>query len=66
MKINDAVNTVQKRDGYIVLFDAENKRKCQFNYSLQGLNQHISTIISSQYWLTKIFPTETGIEKRFS
>jgi len=25
-------------------------------YSLQGLNQHISTLITSQYWLNKLYP----------
>ena len=45
-------------DDYINLKDWRIKESANSSYSLQGLNQHISTIISSQYWLDRIYPKE--------
>ncbi|MBN1182269.1 MAG: ribonucleoside triphosphate reductase [Bacteroidales bacterium] len=45
-------------EDYINLKDWRVKESANSSYSLQGLNQHISTIISSQYWLNQIYPTE--------
>ena len=45
-------------DDYINLNDWRVKESANSSYSLQGLNQHISTIISSQYWLDRIYPKE--------
>ena len=43
-------------DDYIGNNDWRVKESANSSFSLQGLNQHISTIISSQYWLEKIYP----------
>lgn len=47
-------------DDYLNLQDWRVKESANSSYSLQGLNQHISTIVSSQYWLNKIYPQEIG------
>ncbi len=45
-------------DQYLNLEDWRVKESANSSYSLQGLNQHITTIISSQYWLERIYPPE--------
>lgn len=47
-------------DDYLNLEDWRVKESANSSYSLQGLNQHISTLVSSQYWLNKIYPKEIG------
>lgn len=47
-------------EDYINLNDWRVKESANSSYSLQGLNQHVSTIISSQYWLNQIYPKEIG------
>ena len=43
-------------DNYLGMQDWRVKESANSAYSLQGLNQHISTLITSQYWLTKLYP----------
>jgi ribonucleoside-triphosphate reductase len=45
-------------EDYFDLKDWRVKESANSSYSLQGLNQHISTIVSSQYWLNQIYPKE--------
>jgi len=45
-------------ENYISLNDWRIKESANSTYSLQGLNQHVSTILSSQYWLNQIYPNE--------
>ncbi|NJO92501.1 MAG: ribonucleoside triphosphate reductase [Chloroflexia bacterium] len=45
-------------EDYLNLDDWRVKESANSSYSLQGLNQHISTIVSSQYWLNQIYPKE--------
>jgi len=45
-------------ENYLNLHDWRVKESANSTYSLQGLNQHISTIVSSQYWLNQIYPKE--------
>lgn len=42
-------------DDYLGLDDWRVKESANSSYSLQGLNQHISTSITSQYWLGKLY-----------
>ncbi len=51
---------VEMVDNYLDLSDWRVKESANSSFSLQGLNQHISTIISSQYWTNKIYPPEIG------
>lgn len=43
-------------DDYINLNDWRIRESANSSYSLQGLNQHIATAISSQYWMERIYP----------
>lgn len=45
-------------DDYLHLKDWRVKENANLSYSLQGLNHHISSIVSSQYWLNEIYPAE--------
>ncbi|MBF0586123.1 ribonucleoside triphosphate reductase [Prosthecochloris sp. N3] len=45
-------------DDYLQLQDWRVKENANLSYSLQGLNHHISGLISSQYWLNEIYPPE--------
>ena len=45
-------------DNYLDLSDWRVKESANTTYSLQGLNQHISSLISSEYWLDRVYPTE--------
>lgn len=47
-------------DDYIEKTDWRVNENSNMSYSLQGLNNHISSTISSQYWLEKIYPKEVA------
>lgn len=49
-------SNVELVDQYLNLEDWRVKESANSSWSLQGLNQHISTIVSSQYWLNRIYP----------
>lgn len=52
---NELLKNVQIIDKYLNLNDWRVKESANSSYSLQGLNQHISSIITSQYWLKKLY-----------
>lgn len=43
-------------DNYIHLLDWRVKENSNMSYSMQGLNNHISTVITGNYWLSKLYP----------
>jgi len=45
-------------EDYVNEADWRVKENANMTFSLQGLNFHISSIITSQYWLNKIYPKE--------
>ncbi|MGM0551902.1 MAG: ribonucleoside triphosphate reductase [Bacteroidota bacterium] len=45
-------------DDYLSLSDWRVKESANSTYSLQGLNQHIATLVSGQYWLNRIYSEE--------
>lgn len=53
--LSDAVNMV---DNYIQQKDWRVKENANMGYSLQGLNNFISTAVSNKYWLNRIYPKE--------
>ncbi len=59
--IKELFSNIDLVDDYINNNDWRIKESANSTYSLQGMNQHISTIISSQYWLNKIYPSEIGL-----
>ncbi len=51
--LTDAVGMV---DDYIKQNDWRVKENANMGYSLQGLNNFISTVVSNKYWLDRIYP----------
>lgn len=49
-------SNIEVMDNYLKMNDWRIKESANSGYSLQGLNQHISTVITSQYWLSKLYP----------
>ncbi|MDR2037450.1 MAG: ribonucleoside triphosphate reductase [Bacteroidales bacterium] len=49
-------SNIEVMDDYLSMSDWRVKESANSAYSLQGLNQHISTLITSQYWLNKLYP----------
>ncbi len=45
-------------DSYLTQEDWRVKENANMGYSLQGLNNHIASNITSNYWLNKIYPVE--------
>lgn len=45
-------------DDYLNEIDWQVKENSNMSYSLQGLNNYISNVITSKYWLEKIYPRE--------
>ncbi len=52
----ELLGNIDAMDDYLGMHDWRIKESANSAYSLQGLNQHISTLITSQYWLTKLYP----------
>ncbi len=55
--LRDAVDMI---DDYINQRDWKVKENANMGYSLQGLNNYISTTVASGYWLTKVYPKEVA------
>jgi ribonucleoside-triphosphate reductase len=51
--LEDAVDLV---DQYIKEIDWQVKENSNMAYSLQGLNNYISSIVSSKYWVERVYP----------
>jgi ribonucleoside-triphosphate reductase len=60
--LSDAVNMV---DSYIQQKDWRVKENANMGYSLQGLNNFISTTVSTKYWMDRIYPKNIS-EKHLS
>ncbi len=56
--VKELFSNIDIIDDYINNNDWRIKESANSTYSLQGMNQHVSQIISSQYWLNKIYPSE--------
>lgn len=54
-EFEDSSNLVED---YIDEMDWEVKENANMTYSLQGLNQYVTSHVSKQYWLNKIYPEE--------
>lgn len=53
-------SNIEVIDEYLSMNDWRVQESANSAYSLQGLNQHISTVITSQYWLTKLYPEKVS------
>lgn len=49
------INSNDLMEGYLQKSDWRVKENSNMSYSLQGLNNHISSAISSNYWLNKVY-----------
>jgi len=54
---NDAIDAM---NNYLGLDDWKVKENSNMSYSLQGLNNFISSEVTSQYWLQEIYPDDAG------
>jgi len=54
---NDAIDAM---NDYLDLEDWKVKENSNMGYSLQGLNNFISSEVTSQYWLQEVYPPEAG------
>lgn len=45
-------------DGYLGELDWKTKENANMAYSLQGLNNYISSAVSAKYWMNRVYPTE--------
>ncbi len=52
----DLLSNIETIEDYLSENDWRVKESANSSYSLQGLNQHISSVITSQYWLNKLYP----------
>ena len=50
------INSNQIMENYLNKTNWEIKENSNMTYSLQGLNNHLASIISSNYWLSKVYP----------
>ncbi len=55
--IVDGVNLIED---YLTREDWRVQENSNMNYSLQGLNFHISSSVVARYWLTKLYPPTVG------
>jgi len=53
--LDEAVNLV---DSYIQEIDWKVKENANMSYSLQGLNNYVASIVSSKYWMNRVYPQE--------
>jgi len=54
-EINEMVNSSELMENYIKQVDWRVKENSNMSYSLQGLNNHIASNISSRYWMNKVY-----------
>ena len=57
-ELKSLVDSNQIMSNYLDKLDWLVKENSNMAYSLQGLNNHISSAISSHYWLNKVYPPE--------
>jgi len=60
-RLRDLKNLLDSNDiieGYLKQLDWRVKENANMAYSLQGLNNHVASAVSSHYWLNKIYPPE--------
>lgn len=55
-----SIDQIELVDSYLGELDWQVKENSNMAYSLQGLNNYISSEVSKNYWLNKIYPREVG------
>ncbi len=62
-KLRDVENLVDSgelMEKYLDQLDWRVKENSNMSYSLQGLNNHVASTVSSKYWLNKVYPKQIG------
>jgi len=54
--LESLINSDEIMQGYLERADWRVKENANMDYSLQGLNNHVASTVSSHYWLNKIYP----------
>ena len=60
-RLRDLKKLVDSNDiieGYLKQLDWRVKENANMAYSLQGLNNHVASAVSANYWLNKVYPPE--------
>ncbi len=57
-EISSLIDSTNAVESYINISDWQVKENSNMDYSLQGLNNYLSTKIISDYWIKKIYPQE--------
>lgn len=57
-RFGNMLNNVETINSYIEKLDWRIKENSNMAYSLQGLNNYISSIVTSDFWLNKIYSTD--------
>ena len=52
------IDSDQLIEGYLSQLDWRVRENSNMTFSLQGLNNHVASAVSSHYWLHKIYPSE--------
>jgi len=53
--MKNMVNSIDVMDNYLKQSDWRVKENSNMSFSLQGLNNHLASLISSNYWLNKVY-----------
>ena len=56
--MKDMINSNELIEGYLQQTDWKVRENSNMDYSLQGLNNHLSSAISSNYWLNKVYTSK--------
>lgn len=56
--MKNMVNSIDIMEDYLRQSDWRVKENSNMSYSLQGLNNHLASIISSNYWLSKVYTAD--------
>ncbi len=58
--INSLVDSDEMVGSYLSKLDWRVKENSNMTYSLQGLNNHVASLVSSNFWLNQIYTKEVG------
>ncbi|VVB67278.1 Vitamin B12-dependent ribonucleoside-diphosphate reductase [Candidatus Norongarragalina meridionalis] len=58
--IEALMNSFDLVEGYVKETDWRVRENSNMSYSLQGLNNHVSSAVISNYWVKKLYPQEIG------
>lgn len=58
--INSLIDSDELVSNYVEKLDWRVKENSNMTYSLQGLNNHVSSLVTSNFWLNKIYSREVG------